>query len=257
MEDKNKVITTEETSISHIDQVEQHENTRFFIRLNLNERVQHMIFFICFVVLVITGFMVKIPDETVKLLVEYTGNSVFYYRSLLHRITGTMMILVSIYHVYYLVFKPAGRRWLADMIPRPKDAKDMFFNIQYYLGFKKELPEFDRFCYKHKLEYLALIFGTGLMSLTGLLMWTEYAWSKFMLDVATLIHSMEAILACLAIIVWHLYEVHLRPNKFPIDHMWITGLIDEEHMKEEYPLHYKKIMRDPELQKVYIQKTTS
>jgi hypothetical protein len=62
---------------------------------------------------------------------------------------------------------------------------------------------------------------------------------------------MEAILACLAIMVWHLYEVHLRPHKFPLDNMWLTGVIDEEEMKAEYPIHYKKIMNDPELQKIY------
>ncbi len=63
---------------------------------------------------------------------------------------------------------------------------------------------------------------------------------------------MEAILACLAIMIWHLYDVHLRPRKFPIDNMWITGLIDEEEFREEFPLHYRKIMADPELQKIFI-----
>ena len=90
------------------------------------------------------------------------------------------------------------------------------------------------------------------MAVTGILLWTEYLWDKFILDIAILVHGMEAILACLAIMVWHLYEVHLRPHKFPIDNMWITGVINEEEMKEEYPLHYKKIMNDPELQRIYI-----
>ena len=94
--------------------------------------------------------------------------------------------------------------------------------------------------------------GSTLMSLSGLLLWTEYRWSKFILDIAKIVHGMEAILACLAIIVWHLYEVHLRPHKFPIDNLWITGVIDEEEMKAEHPLHYKRIMADPELRKIYI-----
>ena len=127
----------------------------------------------------------------------------------------------------------------------------MISNIRYYLGFEDSPPEFDRFSYKHKLEYGALFAGTTLMSVTGVIMWTEQDWSKFLIDISTLIHGMEAILACLAIMVWHLYEVHLRPHKFPIDHMWLTGVIDEEEMKAEYPIHYKKIMNDPELQKIY------
>ena len=104
------------------------------------------------------------------------------------------------------------------------------------------------------MEYGALIAGTTLMSMTGLIMWSESYWSKFIFDIATLVHSMEAILASLAIMIWHLYEIHLKPHKSPIDNTWITGLIDEEEMKEEYALHYKKIMADPKLQETYIKK---
>ena len=67
---------------------------------------------------------------------------------------------------------------------------------------------------------------------------------------------MEAILASLAIMVWHFYEIHFRPHKFPLDNLWLTGIISEAEMKEEYGLHYKKIMNDPELQKIYIQKNS-
>ena len=225
----------------------------YFVRLNYSEKVQHMIFMICFVVLVITGFMLKIPEGIVQKLGS-AGETIFLARSLLHRIAGTVMVLVSMYHVYYLLFKPAGRRWLFDMLPRFKDARDFANNFLYYFGVKKEPPEFDRFCYKHKMEYGALIAGTILMSGTGLIMWLESYWSKFIFDIATLVHGMEAILASLAIIIWHLYEIHLKPHKSPIDNVWITGVIDEEEMKEEYLFHYKKIMADPKLQQIYIKK---
>ena len=225
---------------------------RYFIRLNLSERVQHMIFISCFIILAVTGFMLKIPEEILNKLGS-VKETVFFYRGILHRIAGVIMILVSLYHVFYLLFRPAGRRWLVDMQPRFKDVKDLFGTMFYYLGIKQRPPEYDRFCYKQKLEYGALIAGSTVMSLTGLLLWTEYRWSKFIVDIAALVHGMEAILACLAIMIWHLYEVHLRPRKFPIDNMWVTGLIDEEEMREEYPLHYRKIMDDPALRKVYIQ----
>ncbi len=248
MEKTEEIYSGQDTADSGF---EPSDGNRYFIRMNLSERIQHMIFVVCFVVLVITGFMLKFSGEIVGKLGN-AGEIVFYYRSLLHRIAGTTMILVSLYHVYYLLFRSAGHRLLADMLPRIKDITDMIKNIRYYLGLEDTPPEFDRFCYKHKLEYAALFAGTTLMAVTGILLWTEYLWDKFILDIATLVHGMEAILACLAIMVWHLYEVHLRPHKFPIDNMWITGVIDEDEMKEEYPLHYKKIMNDPELQKIYI-----
>ena len=224
---------------------------RYFVRLNFSERVQHVIFAGCFFVLVITGFMLKLPESFLAVLGD-AGDVLFRYRRLLHRSAGTLMILVGAYHLYYLLLKPAGRRWLFDMLPRFKDLKDMRDNLLYFFNIKKEPPEFDRFCYKHKIEYGALIVGTTIMSLTGIILWTQYGWNKFIVDIAALVHGMEAILACLAIMIWHFYEIHFRPHKSPLDDLWITGVISEEEMKEEYMLHYKKIMNDPELQKIFI-----
>jgi cytochrome b subunit of formate dehydrogenase len=238
-------------SATVIPPVEDAVGSRYFVRLNYSEKMQHMIFAACFIVLVITGFMLKIPDGAVKSF-GTAGEIVFSYRSILHRTAGTMMILVGLYHFYYLVFKRAGRRWLIDMLPRLKDLKDMRDNFLYYINIKKEPPEFDRFCYKHKIEYGALIAGTTIVSVTGLILWSQYRWSKFIVDIATLVHGMEAILACLAIMIWHLYEIHFGPHKSPLDNTWLTGVISEEEMKEEYALHYKKILNDPELQKIYI-----
>lgn len=247
---ENSGLTLDGDTVPQTDRV---TDERYFVRLNTSERVQHMLFALCFIVLVITGFMLKIPDTMVASFGN-VGATLFRYRNLLHRTAGTIMIFVSVYHIYYLVFKPAGRRWLIDMLPRPKDARDMRDNFLYYLNVKKQPPEFDRFCYKHKIEYGALIVGTIIMSVTGLLLWTEYKWSKFVVDIATLVHGMEAILACLAIMIWHFYEIHFRPHKSPLDNMWLTGVIDEAEMKAEYALHYKKIMNDPDLQKIYIKK---
>ena len=224
-----------------------------FVRLSLNERIQHLIFVACFVVLAITGLMIWLPEKAFHFLGS-TRETVFLVRGIVHRIFGAIMIGVCIYHVYYLIFKPAGRRWLMDMRPRFGDIGEFFHNMLYLIGLKDEPPEFDRFSYKHKMEYGALIVGTGLMSITGVILWSAHFWDKFIVDIAALVHAMEAVLACLAIMIWHLYEVHLRPHKFPIDNLWLTGVIDEAEMKAEYPRHYEKIMRDPSLQKIYLRR---
>jgi cytochrome b subunit of formate dehydrogenase len=223
-----------------------------FVRLNRSEKIQHLIFMLCFFVLVITGFMLSLlPGSLVEKLGRF-GNAVFFYRSLLHRAAGTVMILTSLYHLCYLAFKPGGHRWLVDMLPRFKDATDLIHNLLYFVNIRKTPPEFDRFSYMHKLEYWALVAGTTLMSLTGLMLWLEWRWSKFLLDIGALVHGMEAVLACLAIMVWHMYEIHLKPHRSPLDNVWVTGRIDEEEMKKEYPLHYKKIMADENLQAIYM-----
>ena len=250
-----KTTTLSDTVQEEIPATTGTDQKTMFVRLNRSEKIQHMIFLICFIVLAVTGFMLKIPQDVVQYLGRF-GDPVFFVRGWLHRIAGTVMILVSLYHVYYLLFKRAGRRWLWDMLPRPKDLKDLIHNLLYFVNVRKEPPEFDRFSYKHKMEYGALILGTTLMSVTGLLLWSESRWSKFVLDIATLVHSMEAVLACLAIMVWHMYEIHLKPHKSPLDTVWLTGTVDEDEMKEEYAFHYNKIMADPELQKIYIKRVT-
>jgi cytochrome b subunit of formate dehydrogenase len=225
---------------------------RFFVRLTYGERVQHMVFVSCFIVLAMTGLMLKLPESAVVKVLGQARETVFYYRGILHRVAAVIMMLTSFYHLYYLVFKKAGRRWFMDMIPRPKDLTDKIGTMLFYIGIKKTPPQYDRFCYKQKMEYGALLVGSTLMTITGLMLWTEFLWSRFWVDLATIIHGMEAVLACLAIMIWHLYEVYLRPHESSTGNVWIHGIIDEEQMKEEHPLHYEKIMSDPKLQDIYI-----
>ena len=245
------IETYQEGEIDPGRDVKMDAGPRYFVRLNNNERKQHLIFSGCFIVLAITGFMVRLPESVISQLGEYR-ETIFFFRSLLHRLAGITMISVCFYHIYYLIFKPAGRRWIVDMLPRPKDLADMISNILYFVGVKKDPPKFDRFSYKHKLEYGALIAGCMLMSVSGLLLWTEFRWNKFILDIAAVVHGMEAILACLAIMIWHIYEVQLKSDRSPTNNTWLTGLITEEEMKHEHAEHYKKIMADPKLQKIYI-----
>lgn len=224
---------------------------RYFVRLTYAERVQHIVFVSCFIVLAITGLMLELPEPALVKVLGEAREPVFYYRGILHRVAAVIMMLTSLYHLYYLLFKKAGRRWIMDMIPRPKDLTDMISTMLFYVGVKKTPPQYDRFSYKQKMEYGALILGNTLMTITGLMLWTEFLWNRFLVDLATIIHGMEAVLACLAIMIWHLYEVHLRPHKL-FSNVWIDGVIDEETMKEEHPLHYEKIMSDPRLQETYI-----
>ena len=129
------------------------------MRLNLQERVQHLLTFVTFVILVITGYMLRIPEESILKLGQY-GQTIFYYRGIIHRIAGVAMILTSIYHVVYLIVARDGRSFFIAMLPTFKDIKDVICNIGYYLGFRPTPPQFERFDYREKAEYWALVAGT-------------------------------------------------------------------------------------------------
>ena len=216
------------------------------MRLNFQERMQHLFTFVTFVILVITGYMLRIPEESILKLGQY-GQTIFYYRGLIHRIAGVVMILTSIYHVVYLIVAKDGRSFFIDMLPTFKDIKDVIWNIAYYLGFRPTPPQFERFDYREKAEYWALVAGTIIISVTGILLWSEAYWSKFILDLSILIHGMEAILATLAIIVWHFYAVHWKPGQFPMNKVWIDGKMSAHHLKEEHALQYARLVAEGKL----------
>lgn len=222
---------------------------KVYLRMTLNERIQHFIMLTSFITLVVTGFALKYPDAWwVVPFRNILGDWAFQTRSLVHRVFGIAMVLISLYHTYYLLFTPKGRKLLFDFLPNLKDVKDAIINVKYLIGVSKEKPKFGRFSYMEKAEYWALIWGVIIMSATGLmLMFNNLFLStapKILLDAATLVHLYEAWLASLAIVVWHFYFVIFNPEVYPLNTAFITGTLSEDVMKEEHPLELEKIKND-------------
>src|SRR3990170_2607308 len=132
------------------------------------------------------------------------------------------------------------------LIITPKDARDLVQNNRHFLGKAPEKPRFGRFSYIEKFDYWAVYWGCVIMIGSGLFLWFEMIvlkyFPKYVLDVAHEMHSDEAMLATLAIVIWHFYNVHFNPDRFPGTLMWWHGQISEHEMKEEHPLEYEEIM---------------
>jgi cytochrome b subunit of formate dehydrogenase len=192
-------------------------------------------------VLVITGFALKFPDSWFASLTYVSEN----VRSVLHRIAACVMIVVSLYHVYYLAAKKSGRKLAKAMVPVPKDATDVLDTLKYYLGLSSKHPQYPRFTYAEKMEYLALVWGTIVMVVTGLMLWFKVGVGnlvpRWWLDVATAIHFYEAVLATLAIIVWHFYAVFFDPDVYPMNWAWFDGKMSVEHYSHEHGLDSETI----------------
>jgi cytochrome b subunit of formate dehydrogenase len=206
------------------------------VRMTANQRWQHLILLTSFIVLVITGFALKFPNST---LASLLGDSE-KLRSIIHRIAGVILIGAGVYHVFYLIVAREGRRLIWDLAPRPKDAVDVFKAMRYYLHLSNEKPRFGRFTYGEKAEYWALVWGTALMAVTGIMLWAK-VWvgnllARWWVDVATTVHYYEAILATLAIIVWHFYQVFLDPDVYPMNWAWWDGKMPVEHYRHEHEL---------------------
>ncbi len=205
-------------------------------RMSTQQRWQHLILLTSFIVLVITGFALKYPNSWIA---EVLGNGE-KLRGLVHRIAGVILIAAGIYHLFYVVITREGRRLIRDLAPRPQDAFDAMGTMRYYLGLSKVRPGFSRFSYAEKAEYWALVWGTALMAVTGIMMWAK-VWvgnllARWWVDVATSIHFYEAILATLAILVWHFYQVFFDPDVYPMNWAWWDGKMGVEHYRHEHAL---------------------
>jgi cytochrome b subunit of formate dehydrogenase len=228
-----------------------HEHsTAQYVRMSLNERAQHAVMFTTFILLVITGFILKFPDAWWVIPIRQMSEKFFEVRSYVHRVAGSMMIAIGIYHLYYIAFTRRGRGFVKDIFPKWKDVKDAWTNFCYISGLSKNKPLFDRFGYIEKAEYWALVWGVLLMGATGIVMWFENyfigIFTKLGWDIARTIHFYEACLATLAIVVWHFYFVLFSPNIYPMNTAWFTGKISEEEMADEHPLELSRLRSESE-----------
>jgi cytochrome b subunit of formate dehydrogenase len=219
----------------------QHEHL-LVERMSLHQRWQHVILFTSFITLVITGFALKFPDSWFAGLLGM-GEKV---RGITHRVAGVVLIGVGFYHLFYLAFRKDGRRLVLDFLPTPKDATDAIGTMLYYLGLAREKPEFRRFNYAEKAEYWALVWGLIVMAATGIMLWAKVlvgtVLARWWLDIATAIHLYEAVLATLAIVVWHFYQVFFDPDVYPMNWAWWDGKMSYEHYREEHGLDSETLL---------------
>jgi len=237
-----------------------------FKRMGRQERVQHALLIVSFMLLVLTGIPVFLhQSEWMRSLIDLEGG--FRLRSLLHRAGAIGLIGLSSWHIITLLLMPKVRRWFRHVMIRPQDvfdfAQDVIFNLGVgpWLARRRLLrPLFARWpwlaCSKRpclgryglveKLEYTAVLWGNIVMIATGAILWRPdwfLDWTPaWTFDVCRVVHGFEATLAFLAIIIWHMYHVHLRPEVFPMSRTFITGRISRDEMRHHHPRQYLHIL---------------
>jgi formate dehydrogenase gamma subunit len=206
------------------------------LRMSLSQRRQHALLALSFIVLAITGFALKFPDSWVGKLMGSSEE----FRRWAHRIAGIVLLVIGAYHIIYLLASKDGRRLVKDLFPVKKDVTDVWAAVRYLVGLSKEKPKVGRFGYAEKMEYWAVVWGTVIMGVTGLMIWFKMDvthWlPRWAVDVALTIHYYEAVLACLAIVVWHFYHVVFDPDVYPLNMACWDGRVSEHWQQEEHSL---------------------
>lgn len=216
-----------------------------FQRFSLMFRVQHIVLFSSCILLMVTGLPMKFPNTRwAAAFFGLTGGVAT--SGIIHRIGAVGLISVGFFHMVYITLTRDGRHNFRELIPRFQDFKDVFQNVWYFLGRSKTGAAFGRFSYMEKFDYWAVYWGMVVMIVSGLMLWFEEKTMsflpKFALDVARVAHSDEALLAILAIVIWHFYNVHFNPDHFPMSWTWLNGKISKEDMIHHHPREYEQIV---------------
>ncbi len=213
-------------------------------RMNLHFRIEHWMVMLSFPVLVVTGFALKFPEAWwAGPLLQWEGR--FAFRGTLHRIAAVVLIASLVYHFVHLIVSRRDRSILRSLVPVPQDLRDIANVFRYNLGLRKERPAFGKFSYAEKMEYLAFVWGMALMTLTGFLLWFNNFslrhFPKWVSDAATVLHYYEAILATLAILIWHFYATIFDPDVYPLDLSWLTGKASADHFRHTRPAYLRAL----------------
>src|ERR1041384_5082240 len=219
-------------------------------RFDRHQLIQHWIMIASVILLVITGWPLRGAHLSAsKPLLNVFGGVAS--GALFHRVAGIAMGVSALYHLIYLTVLAVRKKPFLSMLPSPKDLRDLWGNVRYYFDKTAERPKFGRYMYAEKFDYWAVFWGVAIMFGTGLVRWFPVWFAKWMpasiIEACQVAHRDQATLAALALFVWHLYNVHLRPSVFPMSWVWIDGRIDLHTLKEEHAAEYEELQRKGKL----------
>jgi cytochrome b subunit of formate dehydrogenase len=209
-------------------------------RFDVFQRIEHLVFLLSFTILGITGLVQKFSTSAISQTIIFALGGIQTTR-IIHRSSAVIMMAVSVFHILGVLYRVYVLRVPWTMIPVIEDFKHVIDDISYFLGIRKHKAYYGRYSYAEKMEYLAVVWGTVIMAITGFMMWNPISTARSLpgvvIPAAKAAHGAEAILAVLAIIIWHFYHVHLRHfNK-----SMFTGQMTREEMKHEHPAELEEI----------------
>jgi cytochrome b subunit of formate dehydrogenase len=227
------------------------------------QRILHILMIVSFLSLALTGLTLKFAyTQWAYILSHILGG--FESTGFIHRFAAVIMSSVFVVHLVDVFrMKKREHKTLKQLILGPdsmmfnkKDLKDFIGSLKWFLG-KGERPEYGRWTYWEKFDYFAVFWGIFVIGSTGLMLWFPEFFTRFIpgwvINVATIIHSDEALLATGFIFTVHFFNTHLRPEKFPMDIVIFSGRVGLEEFEIDRPAEYKDIVKKGELDKYLVE----
>ena len=240
----------------------EEEARQYVRRFTLQDRIMHVVLICSFFGVVISGFPLKYPATPwAKALMALLGG--VHNAGLVHRISAAAMWLLFLYTCWLsLKFLFPGfqiKGWVGrlfgpdSLFPRLKDFQDLWGMFRWFFNLG-ERPQFDRWTYWEKFDFLAVFWGMFVIGLSGIVMWipelSSYVMPGWMINITHLAHSEEAFLAAVFIFTIHFFNNHLVPDKFPLERNIFTGSYTVEALRKERPLEYERILKENRLEEI-------
>jgi formate dehydrogenase gamma subunit len=208
---------------------------RKYLRFRLPYRVEHWVFVVSFTTLAVTGLAQRYSEAGISQWIVAALGGIESVR-VIHRIAAITMMLIAVYHIGAVGYRLYVKRSRPHMLPGLFDVRNAWQSLKYNLGLSKSRVQQGRFGFEEKLEYWAVVWGTVIMVITGFMLWNPIATTSILpgevIPAAKIAHGLEAVLAVLAIFIWHLYQVLIRT----FNRSMFTGYVNEEQMLDEHPL---------------------
>ena len=211
-----------------------------YLRFRTMARIEHFILMISFTLLAITGLPQKYADAGIS------RNTIAFFGGIegiriVHRISAFVLVIGSIFHLLTIGYRLFVKREKMRIMFKKQDWADLKQTVRYNLGFSDTPPKMDKFNFGEKFEYWAVVWGTAIMALTGFILWNPIASTSKLpgqiIPAALEAHGGEAVLAILAILIWHMYNVHIKHFNASI----FTGKMPHHQMKEEHALELERL----------------
>ena len=230
-----------------------------FVRFRLGDRLMHLSVIVSFFGLAITGMMLKFANmRWANWLSSLIGG--VEAAGTVHRICALITFGYFGTHLYTLYrYKKDNNLTLMQMVraknslvPTLEDAREFIQTIKWFIG-RAERPKYGHWTYWEKFDYMAVFWGVTIIGSTGLILWFPEIFTKILpgwiINVATIIHSDEALLAAGFIFTIHFFNTHLRPEAFPMDPVIFTGRTPISELQHDRPREYEQMLTSGELDK--------
>jgi len=240
------------------------QGNKYIQRFSTNQRITHVFVIVSFILLALTGMTLKFAHmEWAKFLNQFMGG--VESAGVIHRIGAVITFGYFIFHITNIVREKRRKRLSMTKFIFGKDSlwfnkqdiKDFIATMKWFVG-RGPRPNYGRWTYWEKFDYLAVFWGVAIIGFSGLVLWFPVFFTRlipgWVINVCQIIHSDEALLAVGFIFTIHFFNTHFRPEAFPMDTVIFTGHMNLEHFKHERPREYQELKEAGKLESKVVEK---